>query len=83
MNVMSQTPIAAAKPVPLKFEVGARTLMLGPPGTPLHGPALPPGHRVVLRICTGPAALNASSGTVVGSTDTLALAAAALVANSR
>ena len=44
---------------------------------------LPPGHRVVVMIWVGPAALYASSAVVVGSTDVLALTAPALVAKPR
>ena len=73
---LTDTPSEAA-------QFGAGKSILGPPAMPVHGPGLPPGQRVVLNSSTGPAALNGSTGTVGGSTYTLALTAPALVANPR
>jgi hypothetical protein len=73
---LTETPSAAS-------QYGAVKLRDEPPETPLHGPGFPPGHRVVVTICVGPAALKGSWAMVAGSTDVLALTAPALVAKPR
>ncbi len=73
---LTETPSAPA-------QLGAGKLTKPPPGRPSHGPAAPLAQCVVRPICTGPAALYGSSGTVAGSVDTFAPAAPALVAKPR